>query len=309
MKINKQLFLDASGALGIQTPVLVEKDYYVVQILKKLSELDFGEYDLIFTGGTCLSKTNRSLYRFSEDIDFKLSPTPQAKEKSRSYRKKIKKEINQLINESIDKIDYFKVESELKRNEYGLQVFNISYPTVFDCPDYMRPYIKLELFESSQFDGPIHNEICSFVNKALNNSPEVNNIPCSSINSIAAEKFVSLLRRTAAELRGLDSNPDKTLVRHAYDLNIILQDIIDDTSILELIPKVIENDIEQFGNKHDEFKLNPMQEIEIALDNIINNKEFEDRYQLFLSPLVYNNTPKNWDEVKTTLTDIYRKII
>ena len=308
MRINKQTFQDTAGALGIQTPALIEKDYYVVQILKEINNLKFEGYNLIFTGGTCLIKTNIKLFRFSEDVDYKLSLSIEAMNESRSSQKKLKKDIYHKITNMISSSDIFNLENDLKRNEYGLQVFNVNYPSVFDCPDFIRPYIKLELFESTQFDTPDINKIHSFVHRALENEPEIDKISCSSINSIAAEKFVSLMRRTAVEIRGLDINPDKTLVRHAYDLNIILQNITNNTEIINLIPKVIDNDIEQFGNKHNEFRHNPMLEIKTALDTIITDKEFEHRYHMFLTPLVYNEEPKSWSDITKTLELIYKQL-
>ena len=39
MPIDQSLFLDVSDALGIVNPAIVEKDYYVVALLKSLSTL------------------------------------------------------------------------------------------------------------------------------------------------------------------------------------------------------------------------------------------------------------------------------
>ena len=100
------------------------------------------------------------------------------------------------------------------------------------------------------------------------------------------------------------------MINKAYvlDTNIILQDITDKIEIINLIPKVINNDIEQFGNKHNEFKLNPMREIKTALEKILTDREFEHRYRLFLTPLVYNDNPKSWNEIKVTLDSIYMQL-
>ena len=50
-------------------PVIVEKDYYVTMILRKLSE-DQGF--VVFKGGTSLSKCHKVIKRFSEDIDITI---------------------------------------------------------------------------------------------------------------------------------------------------------------------------------------------------------------------------------------------
>ncbi len=68
-KENKELFRDVilltSQKLEVSEDI-VEKDYYVSLILKKLSRI---EYPVVFKGGTSLSKAFHIIDRFSEDID------------------------------------------------------------------------------------------------------------------------------------------------------------------------------------------------------------------------------------------------
>ena len=68
-KENRELFHDAilltSQKLEVSEDI-VEKDYYVTLILKKLSSI---EYPIVFKGGTSLSKAFHVIDRFSEDID------------------------------------------------------------------------------------------------------------------------------------------------------------------------------------------------------------------------------------------------
>lgn len=69
---NKEDFTEAvqtvSRGLNI-SPALVEKDYYVTLVLKRINEEVTG---LIFKGGTSLSKCHKVINRFSEDIDLTL---------------------------------------------------------------------------------------------------------------------------------------------------------------------------------------------------------------------------------------------
>lgn len=72
-KENKELFRDVilltSQKLEVSEDI-VEKDYYVTLILKKLSQI---EYPIVFKGGTSLSKAFNVIDRFSEDIDITFS--------------------------------------------------------------------------------------------------------------------------------------------------------------------------------------------------------------------------------------------
>jgi len=55
-------------------PYAVEKDWWVVQILSAIFEMEVGKY-LIFKGGTSLSKAWNLIERFSEDIDLAFDRT------------------------------------------------------------------------------------------------------------------------------------------------------------------------------------------------------------------------------------------
>lgn len=69
-----ELIIGAANELAILTNV-IEKDYYVTITLKALAEKI---KDLVFKGGTSLTKCYQLLDRFSEDID--LSYTAEAEE-------------------------------------------------------------------------------------------------------------------------------------------------------------------------------------------------------------------------------------
>jgi predicted nucleotidyltransferase component of viral defense system len=50
---------------------MIEKDYFVTLFLKHLHE---SEPNIVFKGGTCLSKCYKLIDRFSEDIDISMRP-------------------------------------------------------------------------------------------------------------------------------------------------------------------------------------------------------------------------------------------
>ena len=71
---NKELFRDAIVAtaqtIGIPE-IYVEKDYWVTLALFSMFKAEVGK-EIIFKGGTALSKCNNLIDRFSEDIDIVL---------------------------------------------------------------------------------------------------------------------------------------------------------------------------------------------------------------------------------------------
>jgi len=76
MKLHKniELFRDAviatSQIMGIPE-IYVEKDYWVTLALFKIFKSEIGK-QIVFKGGTALSKCNKLIDRFSEDIDIVL---------------------------------------------------------------------------------------------------------------------------------------------------------------------------------------------------------------------------------------------
>jgi hypothetical protein len=73
---DKTLFSDViaacAEAMGIPE-VYIEKDYWLCYLLKKLSNSSYKE-QVVFKGGTSLSKVYKIIERFSEDIDLGLFP-------------------------------------------------------------------------------------------------------------------------------------------------------------------------------------------------------------------------------------------
>ena len=77
---------------------------------------------------------------------------------------------------------------------------------------------------------------------------------------------------------------------------------LDPNSIKALVDHVIQIDIKQFGNQHEEFRNNPYQELKYGLKLLIENPNYSDRYKKFIGPLVYHPTPATWNEaIKTIL--------
>ncbi len=64
---------EAAARLGL-SPIVVEKDFWVCWLLGRVfSHVKF-RHELVFKGGTSLSKVYRAIHRFSEDIDLSISP-------------------------------------------------------------------------------------------------------------------------------------------------------------------------------------------------------------------------------------------
>jgi hypothetical protein len=79
----------------------------------------------------------------------------------------------------------------------------------------------------------------------MNLSPEVPAIPCVGVIETAAEKLVSLTRRTAMDLAGASRDPDPALVRHIYDL-YMMREHLDPAVVVALARDIAAADAHEY---------------------------------------------------------------
>ena len=128
----EQVILKVANETGIE-PSIIEKDYYVTLFLKKIVEL---QPNIIFKGGTSLSKCYKVINRFSEDIDLNIDTQSKPTE---GQRKKLKENIVSIIDEfgfTLDNAD--NVRSRRNYNRYI-----IDYPTVFSS-NFLKEHLIIE---------------------------------------------------------------------------------------------------------------------------------------------------------------------
>ncbi len=66
------LLIDETGVALDLPSAVIEKDYYVTQVIHVLSDTENEYFRLVFAGGTCLAKAHKIVKRMSEDVDFKI---------------------------------------------------------------------------------------------------------------------------------------------------------------------------------------------------------------------------------------------
>lgn len=119
-ELFKQVVIATGDAFGIDYAI-IEKDYYVTEVLKSIAEK---EPKIIFKGGTSLSKCYKIIKRFSEDIDFGFECENHATEGER-------KGIKAAIVSTIDEFGFTLTNSENIRSRRDYNKYYISYPFEF----------------------------------------------------------------------------------------------------------------------------------------------------------------------------------
>ena len=291
-------FAEAADALGIGTTSIVEKDYYVVELLRVLQPLQFESHQLVFAGGTALAKSGIDLNRMSEDVDINLVPRAGFPINSREQRKTIRKRIVSAVHQSIENSDLFLFDDTFPGktlDEYRYNCLSVRYTQAFSQSPCLRPFIKLELVETEMFQAPEHRSITSLVFDFAQLGSPVEHFPLAAIATTRVEKLVTVMRRTAARIRNAEREDDESLVRHIYDhFKITEASGMDIDPLIELAQATIAKDAERYGNQHPQLRGAPIAELKLGLEEIGNNPIYEKRYMEFVTPMVFGTTQVSW---------------
>ena len=236
-KENKELFRDIISIVSERKNVttdIVEKDYYVTMILYLLSQK---EIEIIFKGGTSLSKAYGVIDRFSEDIDITFK-----EHLGESRRKKLKYNILKPIDEDLEiEIKNWKdIESDKNYNHYDFYYNSVSDNSNFSG---LSPFVKLETALMSYSFPTERRQISNYIYDTLKNEePEL----IKKYNLIPFEMSVQCINRTLADkifavcdyyLQGKAQRNS----RHLYDIFKLLNYVEIDEEFVELMMKVREH--------------------------------------------------------------------
>lgn len=213
---DKQLIEDAAAELGI-SKAFVEKDWHVVQVLQIISSIQTEDLPLTFTGGTSLSKAHKILKRFSEDIDFTVTPR---KELNKS---RLRKKLSNLKHAIIDRVSAtypIKEGSLVALNDNKFFTFLIEYPTYYQGQEGMRPDIKVEVSCNNLNLPIVQKTVASLINEVSKKAPEIPVITCTDPIENAADKLSATVWRVIDRNR-TSAADDPTIIRHIHDLHML----------------------------------------------------------------------------------------
>lgn len=287
------------------TEVYIEKDYWVTLILKNLSKSEYKD-QIIFKGGTSLSKAYEMIERFSEDIDLQLINFIGSNGQKKILMKKIEKaltlELTYLENHqrenkkgnirktvySYDKVskkdDFFQASKELI-----LEINGMSIPEPWE-PKKIKSYIANYLIENDLPDVIEEFELENFSINVLNKKRTF------------VEKIFAILDFSFEEdYQSTLSNK----IRHVYDISKLYndQDVKDffySNDFFEIANRVvIENDF--FGDRKDRIYSNSRFYKEDILKTI--EKTYNDDFSKF----VFGILP-DFNQVKKDTLSVLEKI-
>ena len=287
----------------------VEKDYWMTRALRFLSESSYAE-DVVFKGGTSLSKAYRLIHRFSEDIDLAVRSAG----KTNSAKKQLIKNVESVVTQGLNYLEGN--ERETKGSKFRRTVHQ--YPHSVDDGDFGQASRDL-LIEINAFTNPEPfeiRELRTFIAEGLSRKGKTDLIDRFGLENFSI-KVLSPKRTLVEKMLGIikysySDDPIARLsdhIRHLYDICLVLkhheyQDFIASNEFKLLCDKCIED--EKAGKfEHPDCFEEPLINAPLFSDFETWRNPLNVTYTGVFSNLVYGNLP-NIDEISDTL-DLLQK--
>lgn len=211
-------------------PAIVEKDFWVCWVLDYLFQDSEWKNDLVFKGGTSLSKAFGAIERFSEDIDLIMdwkrlgytddeqwsdrSATQQnlfGEEANRRTVEYLKKHIAPVLSHDLET----RAGTHVGVDTEGQDVL-VTYPRAFSL-EAIQPQVRLEIGPLAESDP---NELRDILPFAAEKFASVFIRPTTQITTLSAERTfwekITILHQEAH--RGTEKSLPQHYSRHYYDL-------------------------------------------------------------------------------------------
>ena len=315
-----EILNQASNTTGLPA-IAIEKDWWVTVALKASFALKYSP-NIVFKGGTSLSKGWNLIERFSEDIDLAIDKKffgfegDISKSQIKNLRKISCEFISTTFLEDLTKqftgwkvIDECKLNAQpIKDSDKDPQVIEIHYNSVFDKSDYLPQRVLIEVSSRSLMEPSENREINSILSATFPNQ-EFATEPFSISTVLPKRTFLEKIFLLHEEfLQDTAKIRIDRLSRHLYDLEKLM-----DTEH----GKAAIKDTELYNGivTHRE-KFNPLRGLDysnhipskiiiIPPDTVI--KEWEKDYQAMIQNMIYGD-PLNFDNLIKRIQELQKRI-
>ena len=276
----EQLVLRTSEYLGVKAEI-VEKDYFVTLFLKRIAAV---MPDIVFKGGTSLSKCYHIIKRFSEDIDLNLQSEIKPPERK---RRQLKANIIQIINDL--EFELTNPDAVKSRRDYNRYI--IDYPSslsaaylkeqlIVETAIYQRAYPTKVMSADSLIYQYLHENGYGDFIKQYDLEPFTLNVQTAERTMI--DKMYAL-----ADYYLLNTTTEHS--RHIYDIYKLSEIVTVDDTLKDLALSVAE---ERRPHKMCLSVQNGKNVTEI-LREVIDKKTYKEDYETITVPLLFEAVSYN----------------
>ena len=265
-------------------PSFVEKDWHAIRMTAAVASVRECELQLVFSGGTSLSKGFGLIQRFSEDLDFKVL-FPKA-DIGRSARRRFRAAVLGAIRSD----GTWTVEDDDVRvgNESRFFRCEVGYPPAFIPSFPLRAGIRLEVTVAPPVLPPEERALRSFVAEARREYPEVARRACVAPAETAADKLSALTWRVLARQRGREGD-DVALVRHLHDLAALEIHAMEHPRFPEVARQLLDADASRSGLPPCFAKMTADARVAAAFEVLEADPDYRDEYERFVGAMCYAN--------------------
>ncbi|MDD7517592.1 nucleotidyl transferase AbiEii/AbiGii toxin family protein [Ruminococcus flavefaciens] len=276
----EQLVLRTSEYLGVKAEI-VEKDYFVTLFLKRIAAV---MPDIVFKGGTSLSKCYHIIKRFSEDIDHNLQSEIKPPERK---RRQLKANIIQIINDL--EFELTNPDAVKSRRDYNRYI--IDYPSslsaaylkeqlIVETAIYQRAYPTKVMSADSLIYQYLHENGYGDFIKQYDLEPFTLNVQTAERTMI--DKMYAL-----ADYYLLNTTTEHS--RHIYDIYKLSEIVTVDKTLKELALSVAEE------RRPHKMCLSVQESANVTdiLREVIDKKTYKEDYDTITVPLLFEAVSYN----------------
>ena len=290
---NKELFKDAilaaSQRFGIPE-IYMEKDYWVTLVLYEIFHSNMAD-QIVFKGGTSLSKCHQLIYRFSEDIDLVILRNEWENDNQ------LKKKIRQISKITEDVMPEIHVEG-LTNKKGNIRKTVHKYKKLFDGNfGQVRDQLVLEATWFGNYEPFTIESVSSYLFDIINFTGRDDvikeydmqpfEVQALSVERTFCEKVMSLVRFSWMD------DPYEALsnkIRHIYDLHFMLENksidmFFKSDNFFKMLQKVGKDDFISYKNNNTWLKEHPC------------------------TAIIYRAPEMTWDRIKNTYRTTFKDLV
>jgi len=277
---DKQTFEIAATQLRMEA-AFVEKDWFATRIIAIIAGLQQAGFEVIFSGGTALSKAHNLLQRFSEDVDFRVLVAPSL------HNRKALSAFKNAVIEALRSNGFAVSKEQVKaRDENRFIAIDLDYESHFSRPDALRPHIQIEITARDIQLPQMYLPVASFISGLSKRPPEVARMGCIDPVESAADKLSALAWRIPDRVRG-GKYDDPAIVRHIHDLAMLKDRALAHPRFRELVSASMQEDNARAKNDSSLEGMPMADKLRRMLTILESDKEYPQEYDRFVRSVSY----------------------
>lgn len=275
--------------------------------------LEFECVQLVFCGGTSLSKAHGLIERMSEDADIKVVLTEAGRQLSRTrLRRYLGDEVRARVGKALSDIGLVEeIDKAETLNEHRYLHSQWMYQRSYPVTGSLRPNLQLELTLRAPALPVERTSLSALADRFAGQVGSPFEVSTISVAETQAEKVLSFLRRFAQHRSGqMQQAWDTALVRHIYDVHCIF--VRNPTLVVVSAPAfatLVQGDVAEFGKQQPDFAAHPLGILERALAQVGVDDQSRAEYEQNLLPLVYGRFKPHFNEAFTSFDKVARTFL